>query len=222
MSVRLALATSLLALSTTGCVAAAVAGAGTVGVAAAQERTVGQAVDDASTSNEIKTRLLQEDGYGEVDVEVVGGLVLLSGRVNEPEMRTRAEDVAWSSSRTLDVANEIKIERPGGIINNVADEVITARVRARLVGSSSVKSYNFNIETYNGIVYLMGIASTEDELVAAAETASRVGGVQQVVSYVRVRDPRGRAGTPPSNVADAPAYDEQQEAADRDLLGGSY
>ncbi|MEL6569352.1 MAG: BON domain-containing protein [Pseudomonadota bacterium] len=222
MSLRLTLAAGILIVPLSGCVAAGVAGAGTVAVAAAQERTVGQAVDDAATSNEIKTKLLQETGYGEVDVEVVDGLVLLSGRVSEPEMRTRAEDIAWSSKRTFDVANEIKIERPGGFFTNVADEVITARVRARLIGSSSVKSFNFNIETYDGVVYLMGIASTQDELVAAAETASRVGGVQQVVSYVRVREPRGQAALAPSNLPADASYDAQREAADRDLLGGSY
>lgn len=220
MSLRLVLAAACLAVPLTGCVAAGVAGAGTVAVAAAQERTVGQAVDDAATSNEIKTRLLREQGYGEVDVEVVDGLVLLSGRVASPEMRTRAEDVAWSSRRTFDVANEIQIERPGGFFANVSDEVITARVRARLIGSSSVKSFNFNIETYDGVVYLMGIASTEDELVAAAEIASRVGGVQQVVSYVRVRTPRNEAALSPSDIP-ASEFDQQRDAADRDLLGGT-
>lgn len=220
MSFRLALAAGCLVLPLSGCVAAGVAGAGTVAVAAAQERTVGQAVDDAATSNEIKTKLLQQAGYGEVDVEVVDGLVLLSGRVSSPEMRTRAEDVAWSSKRTYDVANEIQIERPGGFFNNVADEVITARVRARLIGSSSVKSFNFNIETYDGVVYLMGIASTEEELVAAAETASKVGGVQQVVSYVRVREPRGQAALDPSSAVPVSPTDAQRDAADQDLLGG--
>ncbi|MEM9740284.1 MAG: BON domain-containing protein [Pseudomonadota bacterium] len=220
MSIRLTLAAGLMALPTTGCVAAGVAGVGTVAVAAAQERTVGQAVDDAATSNEIKAMLLSEQGYGEVDVEVVDGLVLLSGRVSEPEMRIRAEDVAWSSKRTFDVANEIQIERPGGFFNNVSDEVITARVRARLIGSSSVKSFNFNIETYDGVVYLMGIAGTQDELVAAAESAAIVGGVQQVVSYVRVRTPRTEAATP-SNLSQTSAYDGEREAASRELLGGS-
>jgi len=221
MSLRLAVLATGLALTTTGCLAAAAGAAGAVGVAAVQERTVGQAVDDAATSNEIKTRLLSEPGYGEVDVEVVDGLVLLSGRVASPEMRTRAEDVAWSSPRVFDVANEVQIERPGGFFSNVADEVTTARVRAALLGSSRVKSFNFNIETYDGVVYLMGIASTQDELVAAAEEASMVGGVQQVVSYVRVRAVNGRqAALPPSSPG--PAQGDPAMAADRDLLGGTF
>ena len=172
-----------------GC-AAAVLGAGTaVGVAAVQEKSIGEAVDDATASNEIKTKLLGSDAgdFTEVDVEVSTGIVLLSGRVNSPEERIEAERLAWSSSRTLDVANEIRIEGPGGWMANVSDEVITARVRSRLIGSSTVKSVNYNVETYNGVVYLMGLARTEEELRAAAEEASVVGGVKQVVSYVRLR-----------------------------------
>ena len=39
-----------------------------------------------------------------------------------------------------------------------------------------------------GAFYLMGIARSAEELKRAAEEASVVGGVKQVVSYVRIRD----------------------------------
>ncbi len=193
-----ALAALTLALPMAGCAAAAIGTAGAVGVAAVQDRTVGQAVDDATASNEIKAKLLGIGReYSEVDVEVEGGLVLLSGRVNTPQQRVKAEDVAWSVNRTEDVANEIRIEPPGGFVANVSDEIITARVRASLLASSKVKSLNFNIETYDGVVYLMGIARTEAELREAAERASRVGGVQRVVSYVRLAPRRASESAAP-------------------------
>lgn len=201
-----------------GCVAAA----GAAGLQGAQNRTIGQAVDDAAASNQIKLGLVAEGGLGEVDVEVVDGLVLLSGRVATPELRTRAEDIAWTSQYTFDVANEVVIERPGGFFTNLADEVTTTRVRAALLGSSSVRSFNFNIETYDGIVYLMGIVSTPEERVAAAEEASRVGGVRQVVSYVRVRAPAAPQGPAPVQGAGQEPYDPSRPATDDDLLGGNY
>ena len=222
MSPRLVFAAGLLVLPLTGCVAAAAGAAGAVGVAAVQDRTVGKAVDDATMSNEIKAKLLSENGFGEVDVEVVNGLVLLSGRVSSPEMRVRAEDIAWSSKLTRDVANEIQIERPGGFFANVNDEVITARVRTALMTSATVKSLNFNIETYDGVVYLMGVARTRAELVAAAEKAANVGGVQQVVSYVRVRDPAPVDQRAPSQGSPSSAYSGAEAEADQDLLGGNY
>ena len=197
------------ALTTSGCIAAAVGTAGAVGVAAVQERTLGEAVDDATASNEIKAKLMNEGGYGEVDVEVANGLALLSGRVSSPEMRVEAENIAWSSTRIKDVANEIQIEEPGGFMANASDEFITARVRSSLLAAREVASVNFNIETYDGVVYLMGIARTQEELEIAAERASVIRGVKKVVSYVRVRDLQ-RERTP------APAAGSNEE-----LLGGN-
>lgn len=176
----------------TGCTTAVVGAAGATAVTATQERSFGEAIDDAAISNEVKGRLLANGGLGEVDVEVAGGLVLLSGRVQTPELRLKAESLAWSAKRATDVANEIRIESPGGFFANASDEIISTRVRARLLGSSSVKASNFNVETYGGTVYLLGVASSAAELEKAAEEASYASGVQQVVSYVRLRDARGR------------------------------
>ena len=112
MRMQFAAAAVLFALPLGGCAVAALSTAGAVGVAAAQEKSLGEAVDDATASNEIKSKLLSESAnkFGEVDVEVTGGLVLLSGRVNTPEERVKAEGIAWTSHLTRDVANEIRIQ----------------------------------------------------------------------------------------------------------------
>ena len=227
MRTQFAAAALVLAMPLCGCAAADLGTAGAVGVAAVQDKSLGEAVDDATASNQIKSKLLSESAnrFGEVDVEVTSGLVLLSGRVDTPEDRVKAEGIAWTSPLTRDVANEIRIEPAGGFLANVSDELITARVRSRLVGSSSVKSVNFNIETYNGVVYLMGIARSAEELKRAAEEASVVGGVKQVVSYVRVRDGRSQQAAP--TLQGGASYQSAPDAsydtsADGELIGASY
>ncbi|WP_084421225.1 BON domain-containing protein [Henriciella litoralis] len=188
----------------------------TAGCATVQDKSFGEAIDDSTASNEIKAKLIREGGYGEVDVEVAGGLALLSGRVSTPEMRVKAEEIAWSSTRINDVANEIQIEGTGGFFANASDELITARVRSSLLASKSVKSVNYNIETYDGVVYLMGIARSDAELQEAAERASVVGGVRQVVSYVQVRPPvAGNRGARANRATDNGASNDE-------LLGGTY
>jgi osmotically-inducible protein OsmY len=190
---RLVASLSLIALlpAVSGCATAIVGAAGATAVTATQERSFGEALDDAAVSNEIKSKLLANGGMTEVDVEVAGGVVLLSGRVWTPELRLKAESLAWSVRRADDVANEIKVEAPGGFFANASDELISTRVRARLLGSSTVQANNFNVETYGGTVYLLGVARSARELEQAAEEASKVGGVNQVVSYVRLRNERG-------------------------------
>lgn len=208
MSNRLTLISLSLILPLSGCAVAAVGAAGAGAVTATQEKTFGEAVDDAALSTEVKSNLMSTGGMGEVDVEVSGGLVLLSGRVNTPDKRLLAESLAWSAKRTKDVANEINIEEAGGFIANASDELISARVRARLVGSSSVRASNINVETYGGTVYLLGIARNEKELRQAAEEASKAGGVNQVVSYIRLRDDRGEVVPYQPAESGEPVYDE--------------
>jgi osmotically-inducible protein OsmY len=211
---RLVATLSLIALlpALSGCATAIVGAAGATAVTATQERSFGEALDDAAVSNEIKSKLIANGGLSEVDVEVAAGVVLLSGRVWTPELRLKAESLAWSVRRADDVANEIRVEAPGGFFANASDELISTRVRARLLGSSSVQANNFNVETYGGTVYLLGVARSAQELEQAAEEASKVGGVNQVVSYVRLRNERGEI------VPYTPAQPAAVDAGE--LLGG--
>lgn len=206
--------TALCTLPLSGCVVAAVSAVGAGAVATVQERSVGTAIDDATAGNEIKAKLLSRGGYGEVDVEVADHLVLLSGRVMTPEMRVKAEEIAWSSSRIMEVANQIQIEPPGGFRANASDAWISTKARTSLTTSRKVRGLNFNIETYNGVVYLMGLARSQEELEEAARRVSYIKGVNQVVSYVQVRQPNRPLGT---IQADANA-----ELAEDELLGGAY
>lgn len=200
-------------LSLSGCAVAAVGAVTAVGYAAFQEKSIGTAMDDTTLASEIKFNLVSRGGYGEVDVEVASGLVLLSGRVRSEDMRRTAEHVAWKAKKTVDVANEIQVEGTRGVRGNASDEWITARVRTRIIASPKVRGINFNIETYNGIVYLMGIARSEEELLKAAEIASTTGGVREVVSYVEIRE-RAR----PPVVAEAPIEDIELEGGPQPLV----
>jgi osmotically-inducible protein OsmY len=177
--------------ASSGCVTAAAGAAASVGVYAVQDRTVGEGIDDAAASQRVKARLLGADSsaFAEVDVEVANGALLLSGVVPTEEHRIAAETIA-RSVRSLDyVYNELVVGPRSTFVRSAQDEFITAQIRARLTASSSVRAVNVNIETFQGNVYLMGIARSNEELRRAAEIASLVPGVVRVVSFVEVRAP---------------------------------
>ena len=158
--------------------------------AVVQEKTIGESLDDASASSQIKSRLLAAGAshYSQVDVEVTGRLALLTGRVATEDDRLNAERIAWSVRTVDEVANEIEVMEKSSLLTGVNDEWITGRVRARLLGDASIRGVNYNIETFNGGVYLLGLARSDEELRRAAEHASLVKGVSRVVSYVKLRD----------------------------------
>lgn len=203
---------------------AAIGTAASVGVYAVQDRTIGEGIDDATASNQVKMRLLAADrvAFQEVDVEVAGRNVLLSGVTPTEDHRRAAETIARSVSTVEHVYNEIFVGQHSGLVRNAQDELITAQIRARLTASPAVRAINVNIETFQGNVYLMGTARTQQELQRAAEIASVVGGVRRVVSFMQVREPPipyyAQPGGPP-----APDYrGADANAASESTLAGAY
>jgi osmotically-inducible protein OsmY len=196
------------AASVSGCMTAALGTAASVGVYAMQDRTIGEGIDDATASNEVKMRLMAADSaaFAEVDVEVAEGNLLLSGAAPTAEHRQAAETIARSVGTIHNVYNEIFVGQRSTLVRSAQDELITAQIRARLTASPSVRAINVNIETFHGNVYLMGTARSDHELQRAAEIASIVPGVQRVVSFMQVRAP------PQPYYAQAPASPEFRAA----------
>jgi osmotically-inducible protein OsmY len=174
-----------------GCVTAAVGAVAGAGLYAVQDRTIGQGIDDATASQEVKTRLMAADssGFIEVDVEVANGSLLLSGTAPTEQHRTTAEMIARNVGSVHNVYNEIAVGQPSGFVRSAQDEFITAQIRTRLTASPSVRAINVNIETFHGNVYLMGTARSEHELQRAAEIASTTPGVRRVVSFMQMLAP---------------------------------
>ena len=195
-----------------GCMTAAAGAVAGVGLFAAQDRTIGEGIDEAVASQEVKTRLMAADrvGFAEVDVEVATGSLLLSGVAPTEQHKQTAEMIARNVASVDTVYNEIFVGPNAGLVRNAADELITAQIRTRLTASSQVRAININIETFQGNVYLMGTARSDTELQRAAEIASVVPGVRRVVSFMQVRARAAPAYA--QQLPPAPSYRAQPQA----------
>jgi osmotically-inducible protein OsmY len=173
-----------------GCAGAVFGGAATAGVGVAQERSVGNAIDDTAIATTLSARLFDESFrlFRDVDLEVVEGRVLLTGKVEEPESRLKAEEIAWNVDGVREVANAIQVTTEGGIGSYASDVRISNQLRAKIIGDPDILGINYSIETVGQIVYLIGIAQSEDELNRVIEHARSVRGVKKVESYVRLKD----------------------------------
>lgn len=184
-------------LSLSGCLTAAVGAAATGGVVAAQERSVGDAVDDLTIRAELNQLFFEEniDLYQDVSFNVTEGRVLLKGAVKKPKDRVRATQLAWQASGVREVTNEIQVTDQGGILNYARDTWISTQLKTDLLVDSDVLSINYNVETINGIIYLAGIAQNQTELDRVINHARSIQYVKQVVSNVIMKDdPRRNPG----------------------------
>lgn len=91
-----------------------VAGSGIVPIATAQDRTLGQTVDDVTLTATVKTKLLADRAQNlfKVDVDIVKGVVRLKGTVATEDDRIEAERLARRTSGVREVINELKVEAP--------------------------------------------------------------------------------------------------------------
>ena len=189
---------ALMALTLGGCAAGLGIGAlATTGVAVTQERSTRQALTDAEIRLTINNKLLDED-YGlfsNVNTEVVEGRVLLAGSVPRPEQRIRAAEIAWSTPDVTEVVNELTVAGDAGVGSYAQDVWISTQLRGRLMGDKYVASVNYNVETVDQVVHLIGIARSERELERVVNHARRISGVREVVSHVLTKHDERRAGS---------------------------
>ncbi len=179
-----------------GC-AFAVGSAATGGGLALQERSVGDAVDDFTIRAELNKLFFDEniDLLQSVSFSVIEGRVLLKGLVSKQEDRILALQIAWQASGVREVINAIQITDQGGIVNYARDTWISTQLKAEVLFDKDVYAINYNIETLNGIIYIIGIAQTTAELDKVIGHARRINNVKKVVSHVMLKDdPRRTPG----------------------------
>lgn len=184
MKVLSALAVVMSALLLQGCIAAAVVGTAAVGTKAATDpRTVGTQVDDGTLELRVNSALSKDEQIKEARINVTAyqGKVLLAGQAPNPELASRAKQIAMGVEGTAEVFNEIRQGQPIGLGTASSDTWITTKVRSQLLGTDQVKSSNVKVTTENGEVFLLGLV-TEREGKAAADIASRVSGVKHVTT----------------------------------------
>ncbi len=167
------------------------AGAGTVDVAT-QDRGIGGALNDTGIKAKIDQALLERDNslFANVGLAVQNGQVLLTGSVPTQKARMEAAAITSKVKGVTAVFNEIKVGEPHSFGDASDDVWISTKVRTAMVGTANLHSNNYSVTTFNGVVYLMGIAQNRQELNKAIEVAKSVTGVQKVVSHVAVKGAR--------------------------------
>ena len=179
----------LAALAISGCEPSAmVSGGASVGIAVAQERTIGAAVDDTIIASQIVSNFYQFDIelLRLVSAEVVEGRVLLTGNVPNPVNRVDAVRVTWQVDGVTEVLNEIQVSNQTGLKDFALDLWISTQFRTKMLLDKDIRAINYNVETVNRVIYLIGIARSELELKRITNHARTIENVQKVISHVRI------------------------------------
>ena len=91
---------------------------------------------------------------------------------------------ALAMAVTLGCASTSRSEGTGEYVD---DTVITAKVKTAILGESTLKSSEINVETFKGIVQLSGFVNSKSDVNKAVVVAQNVKGVKSVKNDMRVK-----------------------------------
>jgi osmotically-inducible protein OsmY len=151
------------------------------------DRDFDEAVEDASITASVKSRLLWNDTTDGLDIEVdtMNRRVTLTGDATTQAEKDLATRLAASTDGVRGVENRIVIKpstkpNPDNADERISDAWITAKVKSSLLVSKNVDGLDLTVETKDGVVTLGGGASSTAERDLAVEIAKDIKGVKGV------------------------------------------
>ncbi|BFD46472.1 MAG: BON domain-containing protein [Rickettsia endosymbiont of Sergentomyia squamirostris] len=184
----------ILSFMLTGCLPAVFTAATTSTLAVAKDQSIAETIDDVKIAAKIKASFIKNNFrelYTKIKVEVNQGRVLLTGIIDKKEDALKAVEIVWGEKGVCEVINELIIDKKSDhfdLVQYTKDAMITSQIKARTFVNRDIKWVNYTIVTVNDIVYIFGIARSEEELEKVTSIASQINGVARVVCHVKIKE----------------------------------
>jgi hyperosmotically inducible protein len=147
---------------------------------------------DAVITTTVKSKLATDSHVkaSEINVDTKNAVVTLTGNVDSQEAKSRAIQLARDTSGVREVKDMIAVRTgpesgnaPGGdrmLGQRIDDATITMKVKTKLLDDPTVKGLKIDVDTRDGVVYLTGTVSGNEERRQAVELARKTEGVRDV------------------------------------------
>jgi hyperosmotically inducible protein len=178
-------------------------------------RAEGAGPPDEERARSIEAALKTEPALrdDQIAIQVNGKNVRLTGQVDSPEERARAQEIVEQSDPTLAVENLLqiddhrvmaapgdsntlsddtkravhKVEKAAGEVGAMAsDGWITSKVKSQLLAADGVHASAINVDTTDHVVVLKGRVRSESERRKALSIAQHTHGVARVVDQLQL------------------------------------
>ena len=165
-----------------GCIPAIAGGAVASGILLHDRRTTGTLVDDHSLELKAYQMIRELPDSQDLHVAVISynNNLLLVGQAPSDDIRATVENTMRDMEKVRRIYNEISIGEPTPLSKRSEDAWITTKVKSNLMFNDRIDGSRIKILTENGIVYLIGIVTQEEED-QAVNVARHVKGVQKVI-----------------------------------------
>ena len=183
---------SIFALNNIGCSPANIlaTGGATTMVVAEGDRSFGTVVDDATIKVNIASKFISSDDnlFININTNVLEGRVLLTGLVDNQEIRIDAVRRVWEIKGVKEVINEIEVGNRASLKDYGKDLWINTQAKGLAAKTIGLRFLAYNFETIRGKVYIAGITSRPDQLDKVIEVIKTIKGVTEIVNYVVIKE----------------------------------
>lgn len=163
---------------------------GDASVMAPATTSVGTEIDDSVVTTKVKSALLSDPEVKSLDIKVETrkGEVMLSGFVGNQAQAERAIQVARGTAGVKLVSNKMDLKDGAASVGNTVDDgVITAKVKAALLGDPSINSTDISVVTRKGATQLSGFVNDQTQISRAIDLTRMVDGVKSVTNEMSVK-----------------------------------
>jgi osmotically-inducible protein OsmY len=165
-------------------------GGATTMVVAEGDKSFGSVVDDATIKLNLSAKFLKAENniFLDINTNVTNGRVLLTGIVENQEIRIDAVRTVWEISGVKEVMNEISIGDKSTLKEYAKDLWITTQVKSLSAKTVGFRILSYNFETIKGKVYIAGVTSRPEQLAEIIEVIKTIKGVTEIVNYVSLKE----------------------------------
>ena len=165
-------------------------GAGSAMVIAEGDRSMGTVIDDATIKVNIAAKFISSEDNLFVDVSttVLNGRVLMTGLVDNQEVRIDAVRRVWEVEGVQEVINEIQIGNRASLKEYANDVWINTQAKGLAAKAVGLRVVGYNFETIQGKVYIAGITSRPEQLEDLINAIKTIKGVKEIVNYVIIKE----------------------------------
>lgn len=177
-----------LASSVSGCAPVVIGAAGGAAVAATDERSVGEQIDDANLTARVKAALIDtpEVPARKIDVDSQNGEVILTGVVDTREQKEKAVAVARKVEGARKVIDNLQVgvETLGDAFS---DKFLVTKINKNLLMAPGIRTFNIDVDADRGVVTLTGVVDTQANKQRIIDIARSTSGTMKVVDNLVVR-----------------------------------
>ncbi len=165
-------------------------GGGGALVVAEGERSLGTVVDDTTIKVNIAAKFLNAGNnlFVDINTSVLEGRVLLTGLVENQEIRIEAVRLVWEVEGVKEIINEVEIGNRSTLKDYASDLWINTQARALAAKTVGIKSVTYNFETIQGRIYIAGITTRPDLLEELLSALKGIKGVNDIINYVIIKE----------------------------------